>query len=82
MPGELRVLAGHPGRGPSWARRKSSALPPPTSVFPPPRAMLPSLENKPKGVLAAGKTLDSRVGWTWVQILAPLWELGHVTLPL
>lgn len=38
--------------------------------------------SEPEGVLAAGKSLDSRGSRTWVQIPALLWELRQVTLPL
>lgn len=50
-------------------------------VLSPGRAALTET-SAPEGGLAAGKSLDSGVGRTWVQIPALLWELGQVTLPL
>lgn len=70
-----------PGKSPRWAGRKFSALVPaflPKSV----RCCLDSGNVQARRDLGSWHKLGSRVGRTWVQILAPLWEPGQTTLPL
>lgn len=70
-----------PGKSPSWAGRKFSALVPaflPKGVL----CCLDSGNVKARRDLGSWHKLGSRVGRTWVQILAQLWEPGQMTLPL
>ena len=70
-----------PGKSPRLARRRFSALLPaflPKGVL----CCLDSGNVKARRDLSSWHKLGSRVGRTWVQIPAQLWEPGQMTLPL